>query len=78
MSVYRTIGPLVLLYLFQLVPPPEFMASRQILWDQLKKEQDDWVAAQPRKPIKITLPDGKVVDGQSWETTPFEVARGIR
>ena len=28
--------------------------------------------------IKVTLPDGKVVDGQSWRTTPYEVASGIR
>uniref|UniRef100_A0A8C2DTI0 threonine--tRNA ligase n=1 Tax=Cyprinus carpio TaxID=7962 RepID=A0A8C2DTI0_CYPCA len=29
------------------------------------------------KPIKITLPDGKVVDGESWKTTPYQVACGI-
>lgn len=61
----------------ELDPPPEFLAFRQKLWDQLKKEQDDWVAAQPRKPIKITLPDGKVLEGESWKTTPYEIACGI-
>lgn len=58
-------------------PPPEFLESRQKLWDTLKKEYDDWVAAQDRTPIKVTLPDGKVVEGKAWETTPYEVAKGI-
>ena len=25
-------------------------------------------------PIKVTLPDGKVVEGNSWRTTPFNIA----
>ena len=29
-------------------------------------------------PIKVTLPDGKVVDAMSWISTPYEVACGIR
>ena len=29
-------------------------------------------------PIQITLPDGKVVQGESWRTTPYEVAKSIR
>ncbi|XP_021360533.1 threonine--tRNA ligase, cytoplasmic-like isoform X2 [Mizuhopecten yessoensis] len=61
----------------EMMPPPEFLAERQILWDQLKKEADEQLAAMPSAPIKITLPDGKVVDGQSWQTTPYEVAKGI-
>lgn len=28
--------------------------------------------------IKVTLPDGKVVDGESWRTTPYQIAQGIR
>lgn len=68
----------LLFFIFQLDPPPEFLASRQKLWDQLKKEYDDWVAAQERKDIKVTLPDGKVVEGMAWETTPYDVAKGIR
>ncbi|KAK7116535.1 threonine--tRNA ligase 1, cytoplasmic-like isoform X1 [Littorina saxatilis] len=61
----------------KLEPPPEFIAKRQQLWDRLKKEHDEWLAAQVPQPIKITLPDGKVVDGQSWKTTPYNVASGI-
>ncbi len=35
------------------------------------------MAEQPRKPITVTLPDGKSVEATSWETTPFQVARDI-
>eukprot|EP00096_Caligus_rogercresseyi_P015157 TRINITY_DN759_c0_g1_i3.p1 TRINITY_DN759_c0_g1~~TRINITY_DN759_c0_g1_i3.p1 ORF type:complete len:735 (+),score=235.04 TRINITY_DN759_c0_g1_i3:157-2361(+) len=58
-------------------PPPEFIAERMALWDKLKAEQDAWIASQPHEPIQITLPDGKVVDGESWKTTPYDVALGI-
>ena len=34
--------------------------------------------AKEKSAIKITLPDGKEVDGLSWKTTPYEVAQGIR
>uniref|UniRef100_A0A669EMB1 threonine--tRNA ligase n=1 Tax=Oreochromis niloticus TaxID=8128 RepID=A0A669EMB1_ORENI len=31
-------------------------------------------AAKDSKPIKVTLPDGKVVEAESWKTTPYKVA----
>lgn len=31
----------------------------------------------PRQPIKITLPDGKVKEGVSFETTPLEIAKQL-
>uniref|UniRef100_A0A8C6PKW1 threonine--tRNA ligase n=1 Tax=Nothobranchius furzeri TaxID=105023 RepID=A0A8C6PKW1_NOTFU len=34
-------------------------------------------AAKDSKPIKVTLPDGKVVEAESWKTTPYQVASGI-
>ncbi|KAJ6648817.1 Threonine--tRNA ligase 1, cytoplasmic [Pseudolycoriella hygida] len=58
-------------------PLPGYIADRQVLWDKLKKQYDEEVAAKPRDAIKITLPDGKVVEGKSWETTPYSVASGI-
>lgn len=61
-----------------MMPPPEFMEARMVMWDKLKKEYDEFVAKQEPKAIKITLPDGKEVEGQAWRTTPYEVARGIR
>ena len=61
----------------ELVPPPNFLAEREALWVRCKAERDEWLAAQKREPITITLPDGKEVSGESWSTTPYEVAAGI-
>lgn len=63
----------------ELAPPPAYIQERLDLWDRLKKEYDESVVARAaeKTPIKITLPDGKVVDGEAWSTTPYEVARGI-
>lgn len=59
-------------------PPPEYLASRIALFDKLKAEYDAEVASKPVQTIVVTLPDGKVVEAESWRTTPYEVARGIR
>ncbi|XP_074651905.1 threonine--tRNA ligase 1, cytoplasmic-like [Tubulanus polymorphus] len=64
-------------YPLEMMPPPEFIAAREILWNKLKKEYDDWVQKQEPAAIKVTLPDGKEVEAQSWRTTPYEVAKGI-
>ncbi|KAK3872070.1 hypothetical protein Pcinc_022831 [Petrolisthes cinctipes] len=61
----------------ELSPWPDFIQARLALWDKLKKEADDAVAAKVPEPITITLPDGSTRDGKSWRTTPFEVALGI-
>merc|ERR1719483_386256 len=58
-------------------PPPEFIAERLALWDRLKAEQDATLAAKVPEDITVTLPDGKEIPGQSWRTTPYEVAKGI-
>lgn len=58
-------------------PPPEFIAERLKMWDRLKAEREAWLAAQVPQDITITLPDGKQVAGQSWRTTPYDVACGI-
>lgn len=34
--------------------------------------------AKPKLPIKVSLPDGKEVEGVAWKTTPYEIAQGIR
>lgn len=61
----------------EIEPTPEFIAQREVLWAKLKKEHNDWVAAQDPTPITVTLPDGKVVEGNAWRTTPYEVAKTI-
>ncbi|BGO90354.1 hypothetical protein NBRC10512_001784 [Rhodotorula toruloides] len=61
----------------ELNPPPEYLASRVELFDQLKKEYEEKVASMPRESITITLPDGSTREGKSWETTPMSVALSI-
>jgi len=61
----------------ELVPPPNFLAEREALWTRCKAEQDEWLAAQKREPITITLPDGKEISGESWSSTPYDIAAGI-
>ncbi|KAJ8285349.1 hypothetical protein GJAV_G00025830 [Gymnothorax javanicus] len=64
----------------ELNPPPQYIEDRLSLYTKLKEEHDTLMAqraANNSKPIKITLPDGKVVDGESWRTTPYQVASGI-
>lgn len=61
----------------ELASPPQYIEDRLKLWNKLKLKYDDEVAAKPRTPITIVLPDGKEVQGQAWETTPYSVACGI-
>jgi len=58
-------------------PQPAFINDRIEMFDKLKAEYDAEIEAKEKLPIKVTLPDGKVVDGLSWKTTPYEVAQGI-
>lgn len=61
----------------ELSPPPGYIQERMQLWDKLKKEQEEFVAAQTPEHIKVTLPDGSTRDGLSWQTTPYAIAAGI-
>ncbi|OCF35327.1 threonine-tRNA ligase [Kwoniella heveanensis BCC8398] len=61
----------------ELNPPPEFFAERIKIYDEYKEKYEKFVAEQERKPITVTLPDGKQIEGKAWETTPLEIARGI-
>ncbi|XP_018415995.1 PREDICTED: probable threonine--tRNA ligase 2, cytoplasmic [Nanorana parkeri] len=61
-------------------PAPAFIKDRLQLYDALKREHDALLKermANQTKAIKIILPDGKVIDGESWRTTPYKVAAGI-
>lgn len=58
-------------------PPPSFLQDRLELFDKLKARQDEEFAKKPREPIQITMPDGSVKEGTSWETTPGDIARAI-
>lgn len=61
----------------ELNPWPEYIQKRIDLFDTLKAAHDADIAAKEPQAIKVTLPDGKVVDGESWRTTPYQIAQGI-
>lgn len=47
------------------------------MFDKLMAEYKEEIAKKPRNAIKITLPDGKMLEGKAWETTPLDIANGI-
>lgn len=59
------------------VPKATFLDDRTALFEKLKKEFDAEIAKKERVPIKITLKDGKVIDGTAWETSPADIAKDI-
>ncbi|KAJ7365884.1 Threonine--tRNA ligase 1, cytoplasmic [Desmophyllum pertusum] len=61
----------------ELKPAPDFIDERIPLFDRLKAEYDAQMEAKEKTPIKVTLRDGKVVDGLAWKTTPYEIASSI-
>jgi len=61
----------------ELEPAPEYLQHRIEIFEKLKKKYDDEAAAKPREEISITLPDGNVKTGKSWETSPADIAREI-
>lgn len=54
-----------------------FLASRLVTWERFKAEAAVALAAKPHDPIRVTLPDGKVVEAVAFETTPLDIANGI-
>lgn len=61
----------------ELNPWPEYINSRLELWDKFKKRYEESLASKTSEQIAITLPDGKVMEGNSWRTTPYDIARQI-
>ncbi|KAJ3500569.1 hypothetical protein NMY22_g19218 [Coprinellus aureogranulatus] len=61
----------------ELDPKPEFFDHRIKMFEQLKTEYDEWVKAQPREEIVVTMPDGSERKGKSWETTPMDIAKEV-
>ncbi|XP_007479536.1 threonine--tRNA ligase 2, cytoplasmic [Monodelphis domestica] len=64
----------------ELYSGPNFIEDRLMLYETLKREHDTLLAyraANESKLIKIMLIDGKIVEGESWKTTPYQVAAGI-
>lgn len=64
----------------ELTPWPEYIHTRLEMYNRLKAEHDSILAEKAEHsstPIKVTLPDGKQVDAESWRTTPYQIACGI-
>jgi len=61
----------------ELDPPPAYIDHRIKIFEQLKTKYESEVASNPREQINITLDSGDVRVGESWVTTPAEIARSI-
>ncbi|KAJ6463891.1 threonyl-tRNA synthetase [Mycena sanguinolenta] len=61
----------------ELQPPPAFFDHRIKIFEKLKAEHDEFVKAQPREDIVITMPDGSERKGKSWETSPMDIAKEV-
>uniref|UniRef100_A0A8C6V153 threonine--tRNA ligase n=1 Tax=Neogobius melanostomus TaxID=47308 RepID=A0A8C6V153_9GOBI len=60
--------------------PRCYIEDRLTLYAKLKAEHDALMAERATnesKPIQVTLPDGKVVEAESWKSTPYQIACGI-
>ncbi|KIJ16340.1 hypothetical protein PAXINDRAFT_168488 [Paxillus involutus ATCC 200175] len=61
----------------ELQPPPAYIDERIKLFEQLQAEYNEYVKAQSREEIAITMPDGSERKGTSWQTTPMDVAKEV-
>lgn len=61
----------------ELSPPAEYIDHRIQIFEKLHSKYAEEIAAKPREDITITLIDGSIKVGKSWEITPGEIARGI-
>ncbi|CAI5760096.1 unnamed protein product [Candida verbasci] len=58
-------------------PQPSYIDDRITMFEELKSKYDQEIASKPRVEIKITLKDGSVKVGKSFETSPLEIANEI-
>ncbi|VDP12995.1 unnamed protein product, partial [Onchocerca flexuosa] len=56
---------------------PDFIEERIALFDKLMAKYHEEIAAKKPEKIKITLPNGKELEGKSWLTTPLMIAEQI-
>jgi len=62
---------------FKLQKDAPYIKHRLEVWDRLYAKFTEELKKQPRKPIKIEMPDGAIKEGTSFETTPMDIAKGI-
>ncbi|KAG1680539.1 Threonine--tRNA ligase, cytoplasmic [Nymphon striatum] len=58
-------------------PWPAYIQERLNIWDRLKAEYDAKITSMPSERICVTLPDGKIMEGQSWKSSPYDIAKQI-
>ncbi|CUI14539.1 threonyl-tRNA synthetase, putative [Bodo saltans] len=61
---------------FKTLAEPSFWKHRIDIFERLYAAQQEKYQAQ-KAPIKVTLPDGKVHDAESWVTTPIDIAKKL-
>ncbi|GAK66757.1 threonyl-tRNA synthetase [Moesziomyces antarcticus] len=61
----------------EFTPKPAYFDHRIAMFEKLKAEQDAELAAKPRQPITVTMPDGSKREGTSFETSPMDIAKAI-
>ena len=47
------------------------------MFERLKKESDDKIASYQSQIVTVTLPDGKMMEAETWKTTPYDIAAQI-
>eukprot|EP00126_Sphaerothecum_destruens_P013240 Sdes_comp22659_c0_seq1m21078 len=57
-----------------LTPPPAYIEHRIQMFDRLMAKYKDELARKENIPIRVTLPDGKVVEACAWKDSPYDVA----
>ncbi|KAE9536978.1 hypothetical protein AGLY_006785 [Aphis glycines] len=61
----------------ELKPWPSYIEDRLKLWDVLKEKYNNELANKILEPITVTFPDGKTTSAKAWQSTPYDVAKGI-
>lgn len=58
------------------LPEPEFWQHRVEIFERLWEEQQNRYESM-KAPIKVHLPDGKVMEAESWVTCPLDIAKRL-
>ncbi|CAI6360128.1 unnamed protein product [Macrosiphum euphorbiae] len=61
----------------ELKPWPSYIEDRLKLWDKLKEQYNNELANKILEPITVTFPDGKTTNAKAWQSTPYDVAKGV-
>ena len=56
---------------------PGYVQARIGKWDEIAARRAEENKNRVAQEIKITMPDGKVIEGKAWETSPMDIASGI-